>query len=94
MRSFQLSVGSNVIISQGSFGRVYSAMHLLTSSNDANNSKSLLTLDSNLESASVATDSLGQVHAAILDFPSLNWSTSLIDSSLYGQIEICIQLHS
>ena len=94
IRSFQLSVGGNVIISQNNFGRVYSAMHLLSSSNDANNSKALLNLDCNMEAAAVATASIGGVHTAILDFPSLNWSTSLIDSSLYGQIEITLQLHS
>jgi len=94
IRSFQLSVGGNVIISQNNFGRVYSAMNLLTSSADSNNSKALLTYDVNTEAAVVATPGIGQVHSAWLDFPSLNWSTSLIDSSLYGQIEITISLHS
>ena len=94
IRSFQLSVGGNVIISQNNSGRVYSAMNLLTSSNDSNSSKALLTFDCNTESAVVATPGSGSAHVAVLDFPSLNWSTSLIDSSLYGQIEITLQLHS
>ena len=94
IRSMQLSVGGNTIINQSNYGRVYSAMHLLTSSNDSNSSKQFLCYDTDLEAANIGTASMGKVHMAWLDFPCLNWSTPIIDTSLYGQIELTIQLHS
>ena len=94
IRSMQLSIGGNTVINQNNFGRVYSAMHLLTSSNDSNSSKQYLTYDVDLEAVNIGTASMGTVHMAWLDFPCLNWSTNIVDSSLYGQIELTIQLHS
>ena len=95
IRSMQLSIGGNTIINQNNFGRTYSAMHLLTASNDSNASKQFLCYDTDLEGVDLSgTTAMGQVHMAWLDFPCLNWSTNIVDTSLYGQIELTIQLHS
>lgn len=97
IRSSQLSIAGNTIINQNNFGRAYSAMHLLTSSNDSNASKQFLCYDTDLQAVDVSgtTSAMGQVHMAWLDFPCLNWSTKITDTSLYGgQIELTIQLHS
>jgi len=101
IRSIQLTVGGNTILHLNDYGKVYSALHLLTCSEDANTSKSVLTYNQNINTTLPATANFGGGSSgagqqmAVLEFYGLSgMQPSIIDTSLLNSVEMHIQLHS
>ena len=94
IRSLQLSVGGNVILHLNEYGKVFSALHFLTSSQDSDKSKSILTYGTNISTTLPATADFAN-EMAVLEFYGLsNIQPSILDTSTLNSVELHLTLHS
>lgn len=94
VRSLQISVGGNVILHLNEYGKVFSALHFLTSSQDSDKSKSILTYGTNISTTLPATADFAN-EMAILEFYGLSGiQPSILDTSLLNDVQMHITLHS